>query len=156
MPETRESLGKYRDFPHPKSYFPRPKSTFPQRLSNFYQWLSAFLNVFLLSSTAFQFSSTAFHFLINPRKSIYGGKYPKDCYSSFIFPTTCSPSFIIPATMSTSPPTDTTAKPEKNPPAHVQQVYLSIFDPYMGIQKRREKFYGKSHMGRRCTHEKIS
>ncbi len=34
----------------------------------------------------------AFHFPRNPRKSIYGGKYPQDCYSSFVFPATCSPS----------------------------------------------------------------
>jgi hypothetical protein len=45
----------------------------------------------------------AFHFPRNPRKSIYGGKYTKDRYSSFVFPATCSPSFVIPATMSTSP-----------------------------------------------------
>ncbi len=96
---------KYQDFPRPKSNFPCPKSDFPQRLSNFCQRLSAFLNGFLISSTAFQFSSTAFHFPRNPRKSIYGGKYPKDCYSRFVFPATCSPSFVIPATMSTSPPT---------------------------------------------------
>ncbi len=105
LPETRESLGKYQDFPLPKSNFPCPKSDFLQRFSNFCQRLSAFLNGFLLSSTAFQFSSMAFHFPRNPRKFIYGGKYPKDCYSSFVFPATCSPSFVIPATMSTSPPT---------------------------------------------------
>jgi hypothetical protein len=34
----------------------------------------------------------AFHFPRNPRKSIYGGKYTKDRYSSFVFPATCSPS----------------------------------------------------------------
>ncbi len=45
----------------------------------------------------------AFRFLIYPRKSIYGGKYTKDHYSSFVFPATRSPSFVIPATMSTSP-----------------------------------------------------
>ncbi len=106
MPETRESLGKYQDFPRPKSDFPHPKSHFPQWLSNFRQWLSAFLNGFLLSSTAFRFSSTAFHFPRNPRKSIYGSKYPKDCYWSFVFPATCSPSVVIPTTMSTSPPTN--------------------------------------------------
>jgi hypothetical protein len=48
----------------------------------------------------------AFHFLRNLRKSIYGGKNPKDCYLSFVFPATCSLSFLIPATMSTSPPTN--------------------------------------------------
>jgi hypothetical protein len=105
LPETRESLEKYQDFPCSKSNFPCPKSNFPQRLSNFRQRLSAFLNGFLLSSTAFQFSSRAFHFPRNPRKSIYGGKYLKDCYFSFVFTATCSPSFEIPATMSTSPPT---------------------------------------------------
>jgi hypothetical protein len=34
---------------------------------------------------AFRFSSTAFHFPRNPGKSIYGGKYTKDRYLSFIF-----------------------------------------------------------------------
>ena len=103
LPETRESLGKYQDFPHLKSNFPCLKSNFPQRLSDFLQRLSAFLNSFPLSSTAFRFSLTAFHFPQNPRKSIYGGKYTKDHYTSFVFPATCSPSFVIPATMSTSP-----------------------------------------------------
>ncbi len=98
MPETRESLGKIEIFLH-------REFDFPQRLSNFYQLLSVFLNGFLLSSMDFQFSSMAFHFPRNPRKSIYGGKYPKDHYSSFVFPATCSSSFVIPATMSTSPPT---------------------------------------------------
>ncbi len=35
LPETRESHGKYQDFPRLKSDFPRPKSNFPQRLSTF-------------------------------------------------------------------------------------------------------------------------
>jgi hypothetical protein len=48
LPDTRESLGKYQDFPF-------PKSDFPQRLSNFLQRLSAFFNGFLLYSTAFCF-----------------------------------------------------------------------------------------------------
>ncbi len=87
------------------SRFPRLKSDFPPPKYDFLQRLSAFLNGFPLSSTAFQFSSTAFHFPRNPRKSIYGGKYTKDRYSSFVFPATCSPSFVIPAKMSTSPPT---------------------------------------------------
>jgi hypothetical protein len=52
---------------------------------------------FQFSSTAFRFSSTAFHFPRNPRKSIYGEKYTKDCYSSFVFFATRSPSFVIPA-----------------------------------------------------------
>ncbi len=103
LPDTRESLGKYQDFPLLKSNFPCPTSNFPQPLSDFLQWLSAFLNGFPLSSTAFQFSLTAFRFPRNPRKSIYGGKYMKDHYSSFVFLATHSPSFIIPATMSTSP-----------------------------------------------------
>ncbi len=52
---------------------------------------------FRISPTAFQFSSTAFHFPRNLRKSIYGEKYTKDCYLSFIFSATCSPSFVVPA-----------------------------------------------------------
>jgi hypothetical protein len=46
LPETRESLGKYQDFPWLKSNVPCPKSNFPQRLSNFRQRLTAFLNGF--------------------------------------------------------------------------------------------------------------
>jgi hypothetical protein len=83
LPDTRESLGKYQDFPLLKSNFPRLKSNFPQWLSNFRQRLSAFLNSFLLSSTAFQFSSTAFRF---PRKSIYGSKYTKITIQALYFP----------------------------------------------------------------------
>ncbi len=52
---------------------------------------------FQISPTAFRFSSSAFRFPRNPRKSIYGKKYTKFCYSSFIFFATCSPSFVIPA-----------------------------------------------------------
>ncbi len=96
-------MGNIENFPRLKSYFPPPKSDFAQWLSDFLQRLPAFLNGFPLSSTAFQFSLMAFCFPRNPRKSIYGGKYIKDHYSSFVFPTTCSPSFVIPATMSTSP-----------------------------------------------------
>jgi hypothetical protein len=69
---------------------------------HFLQRLSAFVNGFLLSPTAFQissmafrFSSMAFRFPRNPRKSIYGKKYTKDCYSSFVFFATHSPSFVI-------------------------------------------------------------
>jgi hypothetical protein len=56
---------------------------------NILQRLSTFFNGFLLSPTAFCFlqwlSSTAFHFPRNPGKSIYGGKYTKDRYLSFVF-----------------------------------------------------------------------
>jgi hypothetical protein len=52
---------------------------------------------FQFSPMAFRFSSTAFHFPRNPRKCIYGKKYTKDCYSSFVFFATCSPSFLVPA-----------------------------------------------------------
>jgi hypothetical protein len=58
---------------------------FLRRISNFRKGFLIFLNGFLISSTAFQFSSTAFHFPRNPGKSIYGGKYTKDRYPSFIF-----------------------------------------------------------------------
>ncbi len=91
--------------------------------SIFLNCFPTFVNGFLLSSTAFQFSSMAFHFPRNPRKSIYGSKYPKDCYSSFVFPTTCSPSFVSPATMSTSPPTDIPAGYEICQPGLEHQDY---------------------------------
>jgi hypothetical protein len=70
----------------------------------FFQRLFAFFNGFQLSSMAFQFSSMAFHL---PRKSIYGDKYPKDHYLSFVFFATRSLSFVISATMPTSHPTHT-------------------------------------------------
>ena len=75
----------------------------PKRLSNFPKRLSDFFNGFLIASTAFQFSSTAFCFPRNPRKSIYGKKYTKDHYLSFVFfvtrSPTCAPSFVIPTTI---------------------------------------------------------
>ncbi len=99
------------NFSHLKSNFPRTKSDLPKSAFYFLQWLSAFFNSFLtffngfplsptafqFSSMAFRFSSTAFHLPRNPRKSIYGKKCTKYCYSSFVFFATRSPSFIIPA-----------------------------------------------------------
>ena len=109
--ESRVFPLQYLDFPHLKSNFPRTKSDSPKSAFYFLQRLSAFFNGFLtffngfplapmafwFSPTAFRFSSTAFHFPRNPRKSIYGEKYTKDCYSSFVFFATRSPSFVIPA-----------------------------------------------------------
>ncbi len=116
--ESRVFPLQYWDFLHLKSGFSCLKSNFPCTKSDlpksafyFLHWLSAFFNGFLtffngfplspmafrFSSTAFQFPSTAFHFLRNPRKSIYGEKYTKDCYSSFVFFATCSLIFVIPA-----------------------------------------------------------
>jgi hypothetical protein len=109
--QHRDFLHLKSNFPHLKSNFPRTKSDLPksafyflQRLSAFFNGFLTFFNGFLLSPTAFrilptafQFSSMAFCFPRNPRKSIYGKKYTKDCYSSFIFFATCSPSFVIPA-----------------------------------------------------------
>ncbi len=94
------------NFPHMKSDFPQSAVYFLQRLSAFFNGFLTFFNSFLLSpaafqfsSMAFQFSSMAFHFPRNPRKSIYGKKYTKDHYLSFVFFTTCSPTFVIPATI---------------------------------------------------------
>jgi hypothetical protein len=58
---------------------------FLQSISTFHNGFLIFLNSFPISSTAVLFSSTAFHFLRNSGKSIYGGKYMKDCYPSFVF-----------------------------------------------------------------------
>ncbi len=109
---------QYQDFLHLKSNFPHLKSNFPctktnlpklafyflQQLSTFFNSFLNFFNSFLLSPTAFQispmafwFSSTAFRFPRNPRKSIYGKKYTKDRYLSFVFFATCSQSFVITA-----------------------------------------------------------
>ncbi len=109
--QYRDFLHLKSNFPHLKTNFPCTKSDLPKSAFYFLQWLSAFFNSFLtffigfpLSPTAFQFSSTAFQFSLmgfhiprNPRKSIYGEKYTKDCYLSFVFFATCSPSFVIPA-----------------------------------------------------------
>ncbi len=59
---------------------------FPWRLSTFRDALLLSAKAFLYSSKAFQFSLTAFYFPRNPRKFIYGGKYTKDCYLSFVIP----------------------------------------------------------------------
>ncbi len=92
------------NFPHTESDLPKLAFYFLQRLSAFFNGFLTFFNNFPLSPTAFQFSpmafwfsSTAFHFPRNPRKSIYGEKYTKDRYSSFVFFATHSPSFVIPA-----------------------------------------------------------
>ncbi len=97
------------NFPHLKSNFPCTKSNLP-KLAFYFLWrLSAFFNGFLtffngfslsltafrISPTAFRFSSMAFRFPRYPRKSIYGKKYTKDCYLSFVFFATRSPSFVI-------------------------------------------------------------
>jgi hypothetical protein len=109
LPEPREYLGKIGIFLLLNSNFPHTKFNFLQWLSDFqeiqeksssmvFRFLQrrfAFFNDFLLSSMAFQFSSMAFRFPRNTRKSIYGGKYTKDHYLSFVFPATCSPSFVI-------------------------------------------------------------
>ncbi len=108
--KTKESLGNIGIFLLLKPDFPHTKFDFLRRLSAFFNNFLIFFNGFLLSSTAFQFSSTAFQFSStafrfrrNPRKSIYGEKYTKDHYLSFVFFSTCSPtcapSFVIPATI---------------------------------------------------------
>jgi hypothetical protein len=58
---------------------------FLQHISNFRNGFPIFLNGFPIYSTAFQFFSMAFHFSRNPGESIYGGKYMKDRYPSFVF-----------------------------------------------------------------------
>jgi hypothetical protein len=120
-----ENLWKKSRNPSPISRFPSPKirfSSYEIRFTKicfllsstafrFLQRLSAFSNGFLIffngfplspmafriSQTAFRFSSTAFRFPRNPRKFIYGKKYTKFCYSSFVFFATRYPSFVIPA-----------------------------------------------------------
>ena len=72
----------------------------------------------------------AFHFPRNPIKSIYGDKYTKDHYLSFVFFTAHSPSFVIPATMPTSHPT----------------AY-----PFMGPWKITRKLDGASYKIEHCS-----
>jgi hypothetical protein len=88
LPETREYLGKIGIFLLLNSNFPHTKFDFLQRLS-------AFFNSFPLSSMAFCFLQRLSNFPQRLRKSIYGGKYTKDHYLSFVFPATCSLSFVI-------------------------------------------------------------
>ncbi len=96
-------------FPSPKIQFSSPKIQFTSHKIRFTQigfllslTVSAFFNgfplsptAFRISPTAFRFSSTTFRFPRNPRKSIYGEKYTKDRYSSFVLFATRSPSFVI-------------------------------------------------------------
>ncbi len=116
--QYRDFLHLKSDFPHLKSNFPHTKSDFPQSAFYFLQWLSAFFDSFPLSSMAFcflQWLSDFFQrlsdflqqlsdFPRNPRKSIYGNKYTKDHYLSFVFFATCFLSFIISATIPNSDP----------------------------------------------------
>jgi hypothetical protein len=101
--KTKESLRNIEIFLLLKPKFLHTKFDFLQRLSAFFNGFLIFFNGFPLSSTDFQFSSTAFCFPRNPRNSIYGEKYTKDHYLSFVFFSTCSPthgpSFVIPATI---------------------------------------------------------
>ncbi len=101
--KTKESLGNIGIFLLLKANFPHTKFNFLQQLSAFFNCFLIFFNGFPLSSTAFQFSSKAFLFPRNLRKSIYGKKYTKDHYLSFVFFATRSPtrapSFVIPATI---------------------------------------------------------
>ena len=100
-----------------KSNFPHTKSNSPQSAFCFLQRLSTFFNSFLLSSTAFRFLQQLSNFFNGfpiflkgfpifldgfplskkSKKSIYGEKYTKFCYSSFVFLATRSPSFVISA-----------------------------------------------------------
>ncbi len=100
--KTKESLGNIKIFLLLKPDFPHTKFDFLQRLSAFFNSFPLFSMAFWFSSMAFRFSSTAFHFPRNPRKSIYGEKYTKDHYLSFVFFATRSPTrspcFVIPAT----------------------------------------------------------
>ncbi len=100
--ESQVFLLQYQDFLHLKSDFPCKKSDLPKSAFYFLWRLSTFFNgfplspmAFQISPTAFRFSSTAFRFPRNPRKSIYGKKYMKDSYLSFVFFATRSPSFVI-------------------------------------------------------------
>ncbi len=118
-----ENLLEISSFPSPISRFPSPKIQFSSpkiqfssheiqftpigfllslTVSAFFNGFLTFFNGFPLSPMAFQispmafrFSSTAFHFPRNPRKSIYGKKYRKDCYWSFVFFANRSSSFVI-------------------------------------------------------------
>jgi hypothetical protein len=97
LPETREYFGKIGIFLLLNSDFPHTKFDFLQRLSTFFNGFLLSSMAFRFLSMAFRFSPTAFRFPRNTRKSIYGSKYTKDHYLSFVFPATGPPSFVIPA-----------------------------------------------------------
>jgi hypothetical protein len=82
-PGTREYLGKIGIFLLLNSIFLTQNSIF----FNGFPISEKSENIFF---NGFPLSSTAFHFLINMKKSIYGGKTTKDHYLSFVFPATCS------------------------------------------------------------------
>ncbi len=145
--KTKESLGNL-------GIFLLLKPDFPHMKLNFLQWLSAFFNGFLLSSTAFwfsstafQFSSTAFHFPRNLRKSIYGEKYTKDHYLSFVFFTTCSPtcspSIVIPATIPNSNIDEITLPP----------TFRSTASPICGLTRYPNSVDTSLHCG--CSHLRL-
>jgi hypothetical protein len=101
--KTKESLGNIRIFLLLKSNFPHTKFNFLQWLSTFFNGFLIFFDSFLIFFNSFLLSSTSFHFPRNLRRSIYGKKYTKDHYLSFVFFATRSPtrapSFVIPATI---------------------------------------------------------
>jgi hypothetical protein len=105
-------------FPSPKIQFSSPKIQFSsheirftqigfllsstafrflQWLSDFLEWLSAFSNSFSNFSNSFPIFLNGFPLSKKSEKSIYGEKYTKDRYSSFVFFATRSPSFVITA-----------------------------------------------------------
>ncbi len=53
LPDPRESLGKYQDFPSPKIQFSSHKIQFSSTAFRFLQWLSAFFNGFLIFLNGF-------------------------------------------------------------------------------------------------------
>ncbi len=83
--KTKESLGNIRIFLLLKPNFTHTKFDFLELLSAFFNGFTLSSTAFWFSSLAFQFSSMAFYFLRNWRKSIYGKKYTKDHYLSFVF-----------------------------------------------------------------------
>jgi hypothetical protein len=77
LPDTRESLGKYQDFP-------LLKSDFPQWLSNFLQRLSAFFNGFLIFLDGFPLSKKSEEIYL--RRQVYERSLFELCISHHLLP----------------------------------------------------------------------
>ncbi len=69
LPYTRESLGKYQDFPSPKIRFSSHKIRFSSTAFCFLQWLSTFFNCFLIFLNGFLLSEKSKKIYI--RRQVY-------------------------------------------------------------------------------------
>ncbi len=126
LPDPRESLGKYRDFPSPKIQFSSHKIQFSSTAFCFLQWLSAYFNGFPIFLNGFPIFLNGFPFSKKSKKIYLRWQVYKrspfelriSCHSlpklhnrhSLPVIATCSPRFLI-ATMPKSHPTHSCGAP---------------------------------------------